>query len=91
MGLPLTLAALAAAIFAGTGSFAFGQPQEPAGIQKIQHIIWIIQENRSYDNYFGTYPGADGFPPGTCSPVLPGAKRCIKPFHMHIAHARLRP
>ena len=30
-------------------------------MQKIQHIIWIIQENRSFDNYFGTYPGANGF------------------------------
>ena len=51
-------------------------------MNKIQHIIWIIQENRSFDNYFGTYPGADGFPPGTCEPVLPGSTRCIKPFHL---------
>ncbi|MDE3148576.1 MAG: alkaline phosphatase family protein [Acidobacteriota bacterium] len=54
----------------------------PAGMNKIQHIIWIIQENRSFDNYFGTYPGADGIPPGTCLPVLPGSTRCIKPFHL---------
>ncbi|MFP5207769.1 MAG: phospholipase C [Acidobacteriota bacterium] len=53
-----------------------------AGMNKIQHIIWIIQENRSFDNYFGTYPGADGFPPGTCLPVMPGSSRCIKPFHL---------
>ncbi len=45
-------------------------------------MIWIIQENRSYDNYFGTYPGADGFPPSTCLPVTPGSTKCIKPFHM---------
>ncbi len=49
---------------------------------KIQHVIWIIQENHSFDNYFGTYPGADGFPPGTCLPDKPGSKRCIAPFHM---------
>ncbi len=36
----------------------------PAGIDKINHVILIIQENRSFDNYFGTYPGADGIPPG---------------------------
>jgi len=54
----------------------------PAGFQKIKHVIWIIQENRSFDNYFGTYPKADGIPPGTCLPVLPGSKRCVKPFHM---------
>ena len=54
----------------------------PPGIEKVHHIIWIIQENRSFDNYFGTYPGADGIPPGTCLPVLPGSTSCIKPFHM---------
>ncbi len=54
----------------------------PAGLDKVHHILWIIQENRSFDNYFGTYPKADGIPPGTCLPVMPGSKRCIKPFHM---------
>ncbi len=57
-----------------------GRP--PAGLDKIHHIVWIIQENRSFDNYFGTYPKADGIPPGTCLPVLPGSKKCIAPFHM---------
>src|SRR5436305_14585750 len=37
---------------------------EPApaagGIHKIQHVVVIMQENRSFDSYFGTYPGADG-------------------------------
>lgn len=28
--------------------------------EKIKHIVVIMQENRSFDNYFGTYPGADG-------------------------------
>jgi phospholipase C len=27
---------------------------------KIQHIVILIQENRSFDNLFATYPGADG-------------------------------
>jgi len=26
----------------------------------IQHTIFIIKENRSFDNYFGDFPGADG-------------------------------
>src|SRR5512146_1295764 len=30
--------------------------------QKIKHVVIIMQENRSFDNYFGTYPGADGLP-----------------------------
>ena len=27
---------------------------------KIQHIVFIVKENRSFDNYFGTFPGANG-------------------------------
>jgi phospholipase C len=37
------------------------------GISAIQHVVFIIKENRSYDNYFGKYPGADGATSGTLS------------------------
>lgn len=52
---------------------------------KIKHVIVIMQENRSFDTYFGTYPGADGIPmqngvPTICSPD-PQTKQCIKPYH----------
>jgi phospholipase C len=36
---------------------------------KIQHFIFIVQENHSFDNYFGTYPGANGIPPNTSLPI----------------------
>ncbi|HEV3070483.1 MAG TPA: alkaline phosphatase family protein [Solirubrobacteraceae bacterium] len=50
------------------------------GIHKIQHVIVIMQENRSFDQYFGTYPGANGFPAGVCEPdPLNGG--CVTPFH----------
>jgi phospholipase C len=50
------------------------------GIHKIRHIVIIMQENRSFDSYFGTFPGADGFPAGVCVPdPLNGG--CVKPFH----------
>jgi len=29
----------------------------PAGIHKIKHVIIVMQENRSFDTYFGTFPG----------------------------------
>ncbi len=32
----------------------------PAGLTKIDHFIFIIKENHSFDNYFGRFPGADG-------------------------------
>jgi len=51
-----------------------------SGIYKIKHVVVIMQENRSFDTYFGTYPGADGIPPGVCVPdPLNGV--CSKPFH----------
>jgi len=32
------------------------------GIHAIRRVVIIMQENRSFDSYFGTYPGADGIP-----------------------------
>jgi phospholipase C len=32
----------------------------PPGFEKIQHIVFIIKENRTFDNYFGKFPGANG-------------------------------
>src|SRR5438093_1714350 len=57
----------------------------PAGIHKIKHVIVIMQENRSFDHYFGTYPGADGIPmrhgvPTVCNPN-PQTGKCDKPYH----------
>ena len=36
-------------------------------INKIEHIVFIVKENRTFDNYFGTFPGADGATSGTIS------------------------
>jgi phospholipase C len=48
-------------------------PSGPEGIFKLDHLIFIVQENRSFDHYFGTYPGADGIDfrggkPANCIP-----------------------
>ena len=57
------------------------------GIHKIRHVVVIMQENRSFDSYFGTYPRADGIPgfagnPGhkPCLPD-PSAGTCVRPYH----------
>jgi phospholipase C len=55
------------------------------GIHKIRHVVVIMQENRSFDSYFGTYPGADGIPmrhgkPTVCSPD-PDTGVCVRPYH----------
>jgi phospholipase C len=44
-----------------------------------------MQENRSFDSYFGTFPGADGIPMQNGQPTVcvndPASGQCIKPFH----------
>ena len=48
----------------------------------IDHIIILYEENRSFDNYFGTYPGAKGFNPNVALPVSPGSRVTVSPFHL---------
>ena len=65
-----------------TGSYVV-----PPGIHKIRHVIVIMQENRSFDSYFGTFPGADGIPtdngtPTACVPD-PANGTCVAPYVDH--------
>lgn len=64
---------------AAASSPAVSQPSTP-----IQHLVVLLQENHSFDNYFGTYPGADGLPAGTkmvVDPANPGAGY-VTPWHI---------
>ena len=82
-GLVIALAGSMSAVGISTSQAA----RNEAGIHKIKHIVMIVQENRSFDSYFGTYPGADGIPglagnPGKV-PCVPDPKnnRCVRPYH----------
>ena len=60
------------------------QSQGGVGDNAIQHVIIIVQEDRSFDSYFGTYPGADGIPMVHGRPrCVPDPKRatCSRSFH----------
>ena len=52
---------------------------EAASIQesadRIQHVLFLLQENHSFDNYFGAFPGADGLPSGV-------RVEGVAPFHL---------
>jgi phospholipase C len=56
------LAACAAGSVGGRAAYSGVIPNvHPAeSTKKIQHIVIMIQENRSFDNFFATFPGADG-------------------------------
>jgi phospholipase C len=75
----LAIGAAGSASAAGSAKAAAHAPRTP-----IRHFITLMQENHTFDNYFGTYPGVDGIPAGVCMPIDPakGRKPCFKPFHI---------
>jgi len=75
--------ALSGCLAGGTAPFS-SSPASATGIHRIQHVVIVMQENRSFDEYFGTFPGADGLPMqngqfSTCVPDPVGG--CQRPFH----------
>ena len=82
--LSLALLGTAASVFAVTLVLGVSCAKPtPAGTNKIKHVIVIVQQNRSFDNYFGTYPGANGIPmrngiPTACIPD-PASGSCVRP------------
>jgi phospholipase C len=91
----LALVALAAVLVVGLlfsstevpGHHPEARADVPSGIHKIRHVVIIMQENRSFDSYFGTYPGADGIPglAGNLGRVPcswdPATHVCVQSYH----------
>ena len=61
-GAAVSRAALLASILALAGAAPAAAESRPT--TPIEHFVVLMQENHSFDNYFGTYPGADGIPDG---------------------------
>jgi phospholipase C len=94
------LVASAVACTGATASSTVGQSSDPPtdapattgipdGATAIEHVIFVIQENRSFDHYFGTYPGADGIPTAAdgsfdvCVPDPWQGGVCVPPYVTH--------
>jgi phospholipase C len=75
----LVATAVVALAAAAAAAAAAPVPRTP-----ISHFVTLMQEHHSFDNYFGTYPGADGLPPRVCMPldVARPRGRCVRPFHL---------
>jgi phospholipase C len=69
--LPFLSAALKASLVLLVSKFAFAD----GNLQKVNHIIIVMQENHSFDNYFG----ALAYAPGT--PYHNGNRPCIATDH----------
>jgi len=68
----------------------------PAGsdLGAVEHVVFLMHENRSFDHYFGTYPGVRGFddhPAGSLGAFAQswpgGSAPSLLPFHLDTASA----
>jgi len=75
---------------------AAAEPTTPFDLSQIKHVVYVMQENRSFDHYFGTFPGVRGFDDPTAM-TLPNGNSVfqqpdpanpdgyLEPFHMDTA------
>jgi phospholipase C len=68
---PIPILALALLLLAPAAQPALGAPGALAN--PIQHVVVIVQENHTFDNYFGTFPGANG---------IQNDPSWVQPFHL---------
>ena len=75
-------AGLLATALAAMPAAASAPPTPHQAVTPIKHFVFLMQGGRTFDNYFGTYPGADGLRPGICQPLATGdpTGKCVKPF-----------
>jgi phospholipase C len=77
------LSTLIVPLFGTTREAAAQSENEPN--TPIEHFIVVMQQNHTFDNYFGTYPGANGIPEGVCVPTSlanPADGSCVAPFEI---------
>ena len=65
-------------------------------LSKVKHVVYLMQENRSFDHYFGTFPGVRGFDDPTAMTLANGNSvfqqpdpanpdGYLEPYHMDTA------
>jgi len=67
-------------LFGATDVSAFQSGTTPK--TPIEHFIVVMQQNHTFDNYFGTYPGANGISKDICVPVSLSNEKasCVAPY-----------
>jgi phospholipase C len=92
------LSSSAGLLAAGAARRAFAQTSPaaaPGRLTDIEHVVFLMQENRSFDHYFGTYRGVRGFGDTTGDPAVfrqafdqkdaPTLPDPLMPFHLDTA------
>jgi len=54
-------AALAGSLLPPSLHSAMAEPMRRGGLDAVEHVVVLMQENRSFDHYFGTLRGVRGF------------------------------
>ena len=77
-----SLAPAIAARALATPAKSLGGTPECTPLSAIEHVVIFINENRSFDSYFGTYSGVKGFSDGGALPLNDGSGKNIfyQPF-----------
>jgi phospholipase C len=78
------LIAIALVLAAGAVPAQATTPAGPKTKTPIKHFVVLMQENHSYDNYFGTYPRGNGTPANACQAknLQRPSEGCVKPFRI---------
>ena len=103
----MTRRSLLAAGVAGAGALGLGAlladplvaaalaaPRRCGALSDIEHVVILVQENRSFDHYFGSYRGVAGFQDPQAAPgvfsqhgyPVPGYDGVLQPFHIDTAN-----
>ena len=107
----VTVTPSATTTYTASATDSSGNPQPPitaqatvqvgncGGINQVKHIIIFMQENRSFDNYFGVLGAyragkglsndVDGFDPNKGLPDLANPSHLIKPYHFRTQCTKL--
>jgi len=90
------LTLIAAAVIAGCNNSSVVVPPPISPAKPIQHVIIMMQENRSFNTIFAGFPGADTALVGKCEPVrISGQKLCqtgttkLTPIHLRTGSGSL--
>ena len=100
-------AMLAAACTAASGGRARRRPARPGrrgrprpvpsltkleqAKEHLKHLVFIVQENRSFDHYFGTFPGAEGIPMRNGRPTVCVPDPIARHVRPSVPHERAAP
>ncbi|MGA2502736.1 MAG: alkaline phosphatase family protein [Anaerolineales bacterium] len=85
--------AVVLAVFLGASQLGLANPpsstNSPQATTPIQHLVVLMQENHTFDNYFGTYPGANGLPTDAKMPVDPTNPNSAMVLPWHIGNTTI--